>query len=219
MTYCYPFLSGVFRRPLTFEHFCLLLWKGWTNFNQIWYIATMGKGEHKLWISWSLPPWGLRGGAKTIKISAIFKNLLLYSWTSCSQTVCMIVISNKPSTKIVKFMAPGSGVLELEGFKDHMLCTLTVHYCLLDYLPLIVFMLFCVSVYVYLYWSQFCAICNMMWRSNEMCWDMRIQLFTISCSGSKRGGRCKIAFKHFSFYILFIEWPWNYWVLMIQLFS
>ena len=137
----------VVRRPLTFEHFRLLLWKGWTNFNQIWYIATMGKGEHKLWISWSLPPWGLRGGAKTIKISAIFKNLLLYSWTSCSQTVCMIVISNKPSTKIVKFMAPGSGVLELEEFKDHVLCTLTVHYCLLDYLPLIVFMLFCVCVW------------------------------------------------------------------------
>ena len=132
MTYCYPFwrvLCDVrcavcdVRRPLTFGHFRLLLWKGWTNFNQIWYIATMGKGEHKLWISWSLPPWGLRGGAKTIQITAIFKNLLLYSWTSCSQTVCMIVISNKSSTKIVKFMAPGSGVLELEGFKGHILCT------------------------------------------------------------------------------------------------
>jgi hypothetical protein len=58
-------------------------------------------------------PWGLRGGAKTTKINAIFKNLLLYSWTSSNQTACMIVISIESSTNIVKFMALGSGVLVL----------------------------------------------------------------------------------------------------------
>ena len=52
-------------------------------------------------------PWGLRGGAKTTKINAIFKNLVLYSWKSSSQTVCMIVISIESFTKIVKFMALG----------------------------------------------------------------------------------------------------------------
>ena len=66
-------------------------------------------------------PAPLGGGAKTSKISAIFKNLLLYSWTSSSQTVGMIVISIKSSTKIVKFMAPGSGVLVLgQGYIDYV---------------------------------------------------------------------------------------------------
>ena len=58
-------------------------------------------------------PLGPEGGAKTTKINAIFKNLLLYSWTPSSQTVCMIVMSNESSAKIVKFMALGSGVLVL----------------------------------------------------------------------------------------------------------
>ena len=58
-------------------------------------------------------PLGPEGGAKTIKMSAIFKNLLLYSWTSGSQTVGMVVISMEPFTKLVKFVAPGSGVVEL----------------------------------------------------------------------------------------------------------
>ena len=33
--------------------------------HQFWHKASMGEGEQKLWISWSLPPWGLEGGAKT----------------------------------------------------------------------------------------------------------------------------------------------------------
>lgn len=72
----------------------------------------MGKGE------WSLSPWGLRGWAKIIEINANLKDLL-YSLTSNSQTVCMIVINIEPTTKIVKFMAQGLGALMLgRGFND-----------------------------------------------------------------------------------------------------
>lgn len=79
-------------------------------------------GIKHLWVNRSInceihglcpPPWGLRDGAKTIKINAIFKNLLIYPWASGSQTVGMIVISIEPSTKILKFIAPGSGFLVL----------------------------------------------------------------------------------------------------------
>ena len=81
----------------------------------------MAEGEQKLWISWSLPPWGLRGGAKTTKINAIFQNLLLYSWTHSSQTVDETVFSIEPSTKIVKFMALGLGV-QAVGWGQSWLC-------------------------------------------------------------------------------------------------
>jgi hypothetical protein len=36
-------------------------------------------------------PWGIMDGAKTININAVFKNILIYSWASSSQTVCVIV--------------------------------------------------------------------------------------------------------------------------------
>lgn len=58
-------------------------------------------------------PRGLRGGAKTSKLMQSLKNLLLYPWTSSSQTAAMIVISIELSTKIEKFMAPGLWVLVL----------------------------------------------------------------------------------------------------------
>jgi hypothetical protein len=73
-----------------------------------------------------VPPWGLRGGAKTTKIHEIIKNLLLYSRTSSRQTIGMNVMSIESSTKIVKFVAPGSGVLVLgRGSIDY---TVKMHY-------------------------------------------------------------------------------------------
>ena len=43
----------------------------------------------------------------------ILENLLLYSHIYLLKTKCMIIMSMKPSTKIVKFMTPGSGVQAL----------------------------------------------------------------------------------------------------------
>jgi hypothetical protein len=45
-------------------------------------------------------------GLKPLKINAIFKNLLFYSWASSSQIVGMIVISIEPSTKMVRDSGP-----------------------------------------------------------------------------------------------------------------
>jgi hypothetical protein len=84
------------------------------------------KGNKNCEIHGPSAPWGPRGGAKTIKINAIIKNL--YSSAQSSQTVAMIVISIEPSTKIVKFMAPGSGVLVLgQGPVEYIV---KVHYFL-----------------------------------------------------------------------------------------
>jgi hypothetical protein len=47
------------------------------------------------------------------KTHKIFKNLLLYSYICGRKTKCMVMMSMKPSTKIVKFVAPGSGVQAL----------------------------------------------------------------------------------------------------------
>ena len=92
--------------------FQLLLWNRCTNLNQFWHKASMAVGEQKLWILWCLLPQGLRGGAKTTKINAIFQNLL-YSWTQSSQSVDKTVFSIKPSTKFVKFMTLGLRVQAL----------------------------------------------------------------------------------------------------------
>lgn len=55
----------------------------------------------------------LGGGAKTITMNAIPKNILFYSRSSGCKTVGMIVISIEHSAKSVKFMATGSGALVL----------------------------------------------------------------------------------------------------------
>lgn len=52
----------------------LLHWNHWTNFNK--NLASLGKRKYKLWKSWPLPFWGLKGGAKTITINAIYKIIL-----------------------------------------------------------------------------------------------------------------------------------------------
>lgn len=89
----------------------LRLWKHWANFIQSWLIALIGERQFKLWNTWPLPVLGLRRGAKTIEINAIFKKkLLLYTWTSSSEHVGMIVMIFELSTKIVKLIfssAPG----------------------------------------------------------------------------------------------------------------
>jgi hypothetical protein len=61
-----------------------------TNFNQIWLIASMGEGEQKLWISWSLSPWGIEGGTKTNQNWPIFKNLL-YNRRCGGKSECMVM--------------------------------------------------------------------------------------------------------------------------------
>lgn len=47
-------------------------------------------------------PFGPEGWAKTIKIDAKLKKNLLYAWTFESETLCRIIISNRPLTKIMK---------------------------------------------------------------------------------------------------------------------
>lgn len=61
-----------------------------------------------------------RGPNKQKKVQSL-KNLF-YSHTCGEKTKCMVRISMKPSTKIVKFMAPGSGVPALGWSQcDHIL--------------------------------------------------------------------------------------------------
>ena len=60
-----------------------------------------------------LPSRGTTSGAKYAKKDPIFKNLLFYSHICDEKTGCIVMMSMKPSTKIVTFMAPGSGVLAL----------------------------------------------------------------------------------------------------------
>lgn len=55
------------------------------GFNHFWPIASMAEGEQKNEFHGPPNPRVLRGGAKTTKINAIFKNLS--SWISSSQTV------------------------------------------------------------------------------------------------------------------------------------
>lgn len=60
-----------------------------------------------------MPLSDLREGINPLKLMQSFKNFLLFYWTSSSQTAAMIVISIELLTKIVKFVAPGLGVLVL----------------------------------------------------------------------------------------------------------
>lgn len=61
-----------------------------------------------------MPPSDLREGLNPSKLMQSFKkNLLLFNWTSGSQTAAMIVISTELFTKIVKFVALELGVLVL----------------------------------------------------------------------------------------------------------
>ena len=55
--------------------------------------------------------WGQYG--HIVKMYEILENLLLYSHIYLLKTKCMIMMSMRPSTKIVKFMTPGSGVQAL----------------------------------------------------------------------------------------------------------
>ena len=48
-----------------------------------------------------------------VKIHEFFENLLLCSWILNKLTKCIVMMSKSASTKIVNFMAPGSGVLVL----------------------------------------------------------------------------------------------------------
>lgn len=65
--------------------------------------------------------WGLRGGAKTIKIDAIFKKSSSLLLDIKRKTVGMILLSVKLSTLLVKFFAPGSEDLVLErGSNDYI---------------------------------------------------------------------------------------------------
>lgn len=80
-------------------------------------IVSQSEGEHNF--EFHDPyfpfPWAQRGGAKSIKTNVIFKNLL-YSWTSSSQTIGMIVISFEPSTKLVKLVATcGDGLCWIDS--------------------------------------------------------------------------------------------------------
>ena len=46
-----------------------------------------------------------------VKFHEFFENLLLCSWVLNKLTKCIVMMSKSASTKIVNFMAPGSGVL------------------------------------------------------------------------------------------------------------
>ena len=46
-----------------------------------------------------------------VKMHYFFENLFLCSWVSNKLTKCIVMMSKSASTKIVNFMAPGSGVL------------------------------------------------------------------------------------------------------------
>ena len=56
-----------------------------------------------------------------VKIHEFFENLLLCSWVLNKLTKYIVMISKSASTKIVNFMAPGSGVLVLGwGSNDYI---------------------------------------------------------------------------------------------------
>ena len=56
-----------------------------------------------------------------VKMHYFFENLLLCPWVLSRQTNSMVMMSKDASFKIVKFMAPGSGVLVLGwGPIDHI---------------------------------------------------------------------------------------------------
>lgn len=59
----------------------------------------------------ALPPPGPQVGQNMLK-SHIFKNRHFFSYTGEEKTGYMVIII-KPSTKLVKFVAPGSGVQAL----------------------------------------------------------------------------------------------------------
>lgn len=62
--------------------------------------------------------WGKVGHIE--KMLKIRKNILLYFLTSWKQTVCMIMISNRPATNILKFISPGFWVETPErDISDH----------------------------------------------------------------------------------------------------
>ena len=66
-------------------------------------------------------PWAWGVGLKPSKFMQSLKNVLLYAWISSSRTAGMIVINIELSTKIVKFIAPVSGVLALGlGSNDYI---------------------------------------------------------------------------------------------------
>ena len=70
------------------------------------------KGEHKLWISWSLPTWGVQG-ATGLKPSNWCQLSKSSSYHLIKQSDCCHDCScSDPSTKIVKFITRASDILK-----------------------------------------------------------------------------------------------------------
>ena len=61
-----------------------------------------------------------------VKLHYFFKNLLLYSWVSCRQSKCKVMISMEASTKTVNYVTPSAGVPVL-GF-SHTGHIVKMHY-------------------------------------------------------------------------------------------
>ena len=112
--HCHWSLSVVVRRPLTiyiFNFFLKTTWPIVTIFG-LKHIQDKRNINCEIY-DLSSPGASWAGPNMEKKNHKIFKNLLLYSYICGRKTKCMVMMSMKPSTKIVKFVAPGSGVQAL----------------------------------------------------------------------------------------------------------